>query len=311
MGDTPSKPTPSVDQIPDYYSFTPNQVFESWETIENQSPTFIKKFVKTLDPQHRLTYWKTMANPSQYTEKNPDIYNHLQTQAKLRATTDPDFAVVLHKIDLDVQRTFPNEPMMTSSLRETLREILEAFAILVPRTGYCQGMSFLAGQILLITKINEDALWIFTYFMKDLKLYGLFSDGVPLLKFGVFCVEKIVTERDHNLAKYFGESAPLIVIVGQWLSAMFTVNFNSDLTLRIWDMFLLEGFVWLIKVCAAEVLMHAEMFVGLFDDVVMNIRKETINDTWKKLSPLADGIVFGEKDLVRCKNLYDSQNKEI
>ncbi|BFU23252.1 tbc domain containing protein [Entamoeba histolytica] len=313
MGDTPSKPedTPSsFEQQPDYSKYTAQQVFDDWEEIEMKAPAFIRRFVKSIDNKTRLRYWLTMANPEQYTIKNPDLFQSLCAQAEVRMINDEEFKKIGQKIDLDVNRTFPNDPQMTEDKRLDLRDILRSFAILLPKTGYCQGMSFLAGQILLVTQNPEDTLWIFTYFMKDLNLYGLFCDGLPLLKFAVFCIEWVIKHRVPSLTKYFQEKdTPLLLVVGQWLTALFSINFDKCVTLKIWDMFLLEGFVWLVKVSSALLLIHGDLFNGLIDEVVIQLRQATLKDEWRNVSMTADGIVFGEKELKECKLAYDQSQQ--
>ncbi|ELP94465.1 growth hormone-regulated TBC protein, putative [Entamoeba invadens IP1] len=306
--ETPTQTYPT--QI-DYSTYPPARVFDEWEDIEMKSPAFIRRFVKNVDTSTRLEYWRKMANPEQYTLKNPDLFQTLCVQAETRKIADEEFKMLCDKIDMDVNRTFPNDPLMTEDKRLDLRDILRSFALLVPKTGYCQGMSFLAGQILLITDIPEDSLWIFTFFMKDLNLYGLFSDGLPLLNFAVYCIEWVVNTRITSLAKYLQQKdAPLVLVVGQWLTALFSINFQRDVTLKIWDMFLLEGFVWLVKVSAAFLLIHSDLFNGQIEDIIINLRQTTAKDNWRDVARFADAIVFGEKELKLCKTNFDQNNSQ-
>ena len=316
MGETQSAPhqsqTYSQSSTPDYYSYTPDQVLDNFESIEHRAPAFIKRFVKNLNSEYRLKYWKVMANPDQYKVKNPDIYTHLIKESMTRKEKDPNHMKVVQKISLDVSRTFPNDPSFTQEKQQDLQNVLEAFALLVPKTGYCQGMSFLAGKILLITNNAEDSLWIFTFFMKDLNLYGLFCDGMPLLRFSCYCVENVVKRQKKALEVFFSNgAAPISLFISQWLTALFSINFKEEVTLKIWDMFLLEGFVWLIKVCSAVLILHVDLFEENkeIDMLITKLRELTNNDEWLKIANVADGIVFGEKELKECKVLFDQSNK--
>ena len=310
---TPIRPeSPTIlDQQDDYTKYTPQQIFENWEDIEKKAPAFIRRFVKNIDDKTRLAYWMTMVHPEQYTYKNPDLFNTLCCTAEKRCIENEEFKSICDKIDLDVSRTLVDDKDMNDDKRLDLRDILRTFAVLIPRTGYCQGMSFLAGQILLITNHVEDTLWIFTYFMKDLNLYGLFCDGIPLLKFSIFCIEYVINKKCPAITQYLNkENTSLLIICNQWLTALFSINFNKDVTLKIWDMFLLEGFVYLIKISCALLLIHQNVFTGPLDICIKNIRNATLNDTWKMICDSADGVVFSEKELKECKTTYDQMNHQ-
>lgn len=61
---------------------------------------------------------------------------------------------VMHAIDKDVARTFPELEYFSyqagrSSGLSDLQSVLRAYAALDPEVGYCQGLNFLAGCILL------------------------------------------------------------------------------------------------------------------------------------------------------------------
>ena len=314
FGDTPvvRPDSPTVlDQQVDYNTYTPEQIFDEWEEIEKKAPAFIRRSVKNIDEKTRLGYWMTMVHPEQYTAKNPDLFSTLCCTAERRCLADEEFKALCEKIDLDISRTLVDDKEMTDDKRLDLRDILRTFAVLVPRTGYCQGMSFLAGQILLITNHVEDTLWIFTYFIKDLNLYGFFCDGIPLLKFSLFCVEYVINKKCPAILSYLQkENTSLLIICNQWLTALFSINFRKDVTLKVWDMFLLEGFVYLIKISSALLLIHQNVFTGPLDVCIQNIRQATLQDTWKMICDSADGVVFSEKELKECKTLYDQQGKQ-
>ena len=67
-------------------------------------------------------------------------------------------------IDLDIERTFPylNIFKHNSPLSDDLREILRAFVISRPDIGYVQGLSFIAGMLIL----NMDKYKAFISMMK-------------------------------------------------------------------------------------------------------------------------------------------------
>ena len=60
-----------------------------------------------------------------------------------------------NQIELDLSRTFPNDPVdKVERYIDPLRNVLNTFIKRNPTIGYCQGMNFIAGNIL--KYINEE-----------------------------------------------------------------------------------------------------------------------------------------------------------
>ncbi|MCQ2819043.1 MAG: hypothetical protein MJ252_17405 [archaeon] len=83
---------------------------------------------------------------------NPNYYKKLLEMTK----TVPSLSE--SQIGLDLKRTFPdNKRCMEESFLESLKNILLCYSIRNSTAGYCQGMNFIAGKILLIME-NEVSL---------------------------------------------------------------------------------------------------------------------------------------------------------
>jgi len=57
-----------------------------------------------------------------------------------------------HVILTDIGRTFPSHPYFSKGTKQgqsSLYNILHAYAVADPDTGYCQGLSFLTGMLLI------------------------------------------------------------------------------------------------------------------------------------------------------------------
>ncbi len=68
------------------------------------------------------------------------------------------------QIELDLPRTFPDNvhfrPAASAPRLQQLRRILTAYAAFNPAVGYGQGMSFVAGMLLLATDDEEASFWL-------------------------------------------------------------------------------------------------------------------------------------------------------
>ncbi|KAG1668130.1 hypothetical protein FOA52_003917 [Chlamydomonas sp. UWO 241] len=62
----------------------------------------------------------------------------------------------LQQIEKDLPRTFPGHAGMQGEGRAALRRVLAAYALRNPSVGYCQGMNFIAGVLLLAIPGSEE-----------------------------------------------------------------------------------------------------------------------------------------------------------
>ena len=70
------------------------------------------------------------------------------------------------QIGKDVPRTFPGHAQLdTPSQRLALERVLRAFAVANPHVGYCQGMNFVCGVLLLLME-EEAAFWALTQILR-------------------------------------------------------------------------------------------------------------------------------------------------
>merc|ERR1719469_1472216 len=96
----------------------------------------------------------------------------------------------------DLERTFSDMPMVAPRKPQTFR-ILQQYALDNPDIGYTQGMNYVAATMVMKFPDQEDlAKRHFAEAM--LQFSGFWSDGFPLLNFGVHLFAKLA-ERHLSL----------------------------------------------------------------------------------------------------------------
>lgn len=75
----------------------------------------------------------------------------------------------------DVNRTFHNDLFVSGSGQLQLGRVLEATSYIKPEIGYCQGMNFIAGALICLTKSEEESFWIFLIFLNYFELTNIFT----------------------------------------------------------------------------------------------------------------------------------------
>jgi hypothetical protein len=182
----------------------------------------------------------------------------------------------IHLIDLDINRTFCNLGVFqnNSPLSEDLREILRVFVVSRPDIGYVQGLSFIAGTLLLQMDkfqsfvclmniiLNPNILPFFRLDEKDIKkridlFNDIFNCNLPKL-YEFFKNNEILPEL------YFIE----------WIMTLFMKSLNIDLAMRIWDIYFIEGIETLYKSAIVILTFYEKEFYNSdFEDILIKLQK--------------------------------------
>ncbi|KAI3377546.1 hypothetical protein L3Q82_008704 [Scortum barcoo] len=117
----------------------------------------LKRYVrKGIPNEHRALIWMAASGAQDQLEKNPGYY-----QSLLGAQHDPK---LVETICTDLNRTFPDNVQFRKTsnpcLQKALYNVLLAYGHHNASVGYCQGMNFIAGYLLIITKDEEKSFWL-------------------------------------------------------------------------------------------------------------------------------------------------------
>ena len=146
-------------------------------------------------------------------------------------------------IELDIERTFPYLGVFRgdSPMAQDLREILRVFVISRPDIGYIQGLSFIAGILLL----NMDKFKAFISLMNlilnpiMLPFYKMENESIQQ-RLKLF--KQVFYFNLPELCEHFDELGLLPEnYFLSWNMTLFTRDVNLELAKRIWDVFMIEG----------------------------------------------------------------------
>ena len=150
--------------------------------------------------------------------------------------------------------------------QSALRNVLRAYAVHDPDVGYCQGMAFVAGLLVIVMK-EEDAFFTLVGLLDGPKyaLSGMYAPGLPRFSevmhiFNILCREAVPKLAAHFDA--FGVDHAMYA--SQWFMTLFSYSFPFDVVMRVWDMFLFEGWKVVYRVALA-VLKLSEKELVLMD----------------------------------------------
>lgn len=144
-------------------------------------------------------------------------------------------------ISRDVPRTFPEHPLFnTAEGQQQLLRVLKAYAAADPEVGYCQGMAFAAG-VLLMYMPEEPAFRLFQRLMSpegpNLRRYYL--PGLEHLKIELSCFELLLSSHQPLLHQHLlGAGLPALLYAAQWLMTTYACPFPVHVAARVLDVLL-------------------------------------------------------------------------
>uniref|UniRef100_A0A8C2YCP2 Growth hormone regulated TBC protein 1 n=1 Tax=Coturnix japonica TaxID=93934 RepID=A0A8C2YCP2_COTJA len=117
----------------------------------------VKRYIrKGIPNEHRALIWMIVSGAQTNMEQNPGYYQRLLEGEK----NDK----LVEAIKTDMNRTFPDNVKFRRTadpcLQHTLYNVLVAYGHHNKAVGYCQGMNFIAGYLILITKNEEESFWL-------------------------------------------------------------------------------------------------------------------------------------------------------
>jgi len=179
------------------------------------------------------------------------------------------------QIKKDLGRTIPDIPIFSiNNNLEKLYRVLKAFALSDREVSYCQGMNFIAGNMLIISDFDEVEsyymmLSLFSFTFGDhLGVRGFFIDGFPLLQ--------LYNYQFNNLFKTFLPELYQIVSdiglpdeawFGKWFQTLFMISLPRELTERVWDCIFSYGLDFLFNF-TISLLKHLEPHLLRINDTV-------------------------------------------
>ncbi|KAK2195100.1 bifunctional Rab-GTPase-TBC domain superfamily/Rab-GTPase-TBC domain [Babesia duncani] len=181
----------------------------------------------------RWESWKVAFNFEHY---------HATLNAKYEefSATENEYTAI---IQVDVPRTFPELKVFDKEAQEQLSRILTAYVNYAPQVGYCQGMNFVAGLLLLVSGFNEVETFLgFVGMMNEFKLAQFYQPSFPLVQKNILAFESIYKVRQPLLHSHFvKEDVSVAVFLNQWFLTVFVVSLPLRMVVTLWDYILYNG----------------------------------------------------------------------
>ncbi|XP_030576330.1 USP6 N-terminal-like protein isoform X1 [Archocentrus centrarchus] len=214
------------------------KMLKNWDKYKN-SEKLVRRIYKGIPLQLRGEVWCLLLDIPKIKEEKKDFYEKLKARAR---GLSPD----IRQIDLDVNRTYRDHIMFMNRYdvkQQALFHVLTAYSMYNTEVGYCQGMSQITA-LLLIYMNEEDAFWALVKLLSGQKhaMHGFFVPGFPKLMRFQEHHDRILKKMMPKLKQHLDNQEVFTSLYTmKWFFQCFLDRTPFTLTLRIWDIYILEG----------------------------------------------------------------------
>ncbi|CAL8289073.1 unnamed protein product, partial [Arctogadus glacialis] len=141
-----------------------------------------------------------------------------------------------HAILIDLGRTFPTHPYFQAQLgagQLSLYNLLKAYSLLDPEVGYCQGLSFIAGVLLLHLE-EEQAFDMLKFLMYDMGLRKQYRPDMIILQIQMYQLSRLLHDYHRDLHSHLElhEIGPSLYAT-PWFLTVFASHFPLGFVARV------------------------------------------------------------------------------
>ncbi|XP_019484234.1 PREDICTED: TBC1 domain family member 4 isoform X3 [Hipposideros armiger] len=156
-----------------------------------------------------------------------------------------------HAILVDLGRTFPTHPYFSAQLGSgqlSLFNLLKAYSLLDKEVGYCQGISFVAG-VLLLHMSEEQAFEMLKFLMYDLGFRKQYRPDMMSLQIQMYQLSRLLHDYHRDLYNHLEENeiSPSLY-AAPWFLTLFASQFPLGFVARVFDIIFLQGTEVIFKV---------------------------------------------------------------
>ncbi|KAI9300435.1 rab-GTPase-TBC domain-containing protein [Cunninghamella echinulata] len=249
--------------------------WDFWQCLVDDYPTAVTKLPHLVAAKlrhggipHPLrgVLWQAMAQSS--STRLETLYDHLlETNSGIENDPSSSSSPYARIIQRDLSRTFPMVDMFKSDGgqgQQAMQRILTSYSIYDVQVGYCQGLAFLVGP-LLMTMPEKQAFCVFVRLMETYEMRTMFTLNMEGLHLRLHQFQTLLSQLCPRLDAHLSQhSIHPAMYASQWYLTLFAYSLPIHLVMRIYDLVFAEGAVETITRVAIAIMQKNE-------DILLNI----------------------------------------
>ncbi|KAI8141296.1 rab-GTPase-TBC domain-containing protein [Fennellomyces sp. T-0311] len=225
-----------------------------------------------IPPSIRGMVWQMFSN-----SKNHELQDHY---IDLLNTPSPYEKM----IQRDLARTFPGHKFFKERDgvgQEGLYNVVRAYSVYDQEVGYCQGLAFVVGPLLL-NMPDDEAFCVLVKLMNEYGFRGHFTPDMEGLHLRLYQFDALVEEYLPHVARHLQQQGiGSTMYASQWFMTLFAYKFPLDLVFRIYDLILSEGVRSIFQFAIAVLKRNETAILGLDFEHLLNFLKNGLFEEYK------------------------------
>ncbi|KAF9103154.1 hypothetical protein BGX29_003712 [Mortierella sp. GBA35] len=220
-------------------------------------------------------------------------------------------------IQRDLARTFPQVDMFKEEGgkgQEMLRNILKAYSLYDPHVGYCQGLGFLVGP-LLMNMDEKEAFCVFVRLMETYDMRTMFTLNMEGLQLRLYQFSALLSEHLPMLHAHLSfHSINAAMYASQWFLSLFAYTYPLPLVLRVYDVVFTEGAPeTIMRVAVAFLKKNEEKLMQLqeFEDLLRPSSRLSIAASFGSSASLLLGLGGGSNSSASSTESSEEEEEEV
>jgi len=264
------------------------------QCIQAHPDRFHRRVRRGIPPKFRWQVWKAAVRLHEHGDILESGYRSLSRDRN--AWTD--------MIEIDIGRTFPELKTFTETQQQQLLRVLNAYAGYNPKVGYCQGMNFVAGLLLLVSAYKEEeSFGVLVCLMDHVGLSGFYRERLPLLRRYLRVCDILVQETVPELREHFiKENVQPAMYLHQWFLTLFINCFPLPMVTIIWDVIICEGLPVILRIAVSILQVLKDSLLAMhFEEIIKFFKMmKTYDDEDGDLNAFRIGqLLMKQTELVR------------
>lgn len=270
-----------------------------YRNVVMRVPKYANIMVRSgIPPALRGFAWKSMAEAGSPTLES--LYDSLAAE----------WTPFVKIIGRDLNRTFPDIKMFRENGgagQMKLGRVLRAYSAYDMQVGYCQGLTFLTGPLLLHMN-DRDAFCVLVKLMEDYELRSMFTADMAGLQVRMYQFENLFADEFPDLYEHFITLGVNSIYASQWFLSFFAVTCPLGMLVRIFDLTFAEGAVPTIMRVALSLLKRNKHILMAFDDDEEILQHMLGRCLWDSYGLDADLLIT---DVTAVKSVTNERLREL
>lgn len=201
----------------------------------------------------------------QYLARNPNLEPQFPGYTTPYEEMIKELTSQHHAILIDLGRTFPAHPYFMQTLgpgQLALFNVLKAYSLLDQDVGYCQGLSFVGG-ILLLHVEEEVAFGLLKHLMYVMGCRQQYKSDLMGLQVQMYQLSRLLRDKLQNLHHHFenNEVTPQL-FAAPWFLTLFASQFPLSFVSRVFDLLFIDGIEAVFCVALVLLQTHEEALLA-------------------------------------------------